>query len=98
MTASSSHIPQPSAPADQNATCHSQPVQANRQQALYGVNSSARAYIVDVINSLPEEMVKEILLKVQQKMPGILEEDQTIEVDQEDDQATEQPKTRCRQQ
>ena len=53
---------------------------------------------MDVINSLPEEMAQEILLKVQQKMPGIMEEGSQIDVDEEDDQATEQPKTRCRQQ
>ena len=75
------------------------------EQALYGTNSSARQYIVDTINSLPEEMAEEILLKVQRNLPGIQEEDtlqdvltREIEVDEEDDQATEQPRRRCRQQ
>ena len=101
MTASSSSSSmQPSAPdqSESTAAVHSPPTPSVHHQALYGVNSSAREYIVDTINSLPEELAQEILLKVQQKMPGIMEEDPQIEVDEEDDQATEQPKTRCRQQ
>ena len=107
MTASSSSSMQPSAPdqSESTAAVHSPPTPSVHHQALYGTNSSAREYIVDTINSLPEEMVEEILLKVQRNLPGIQEEDtlqdvltREIEVDEEDDQATEQPRRRCRQQ
>ena len=105
MTASSSSSSmRPSAP-EQSELVHSPPTPSVHHQALYGTNSSAREYIVDTINSLPEEMVEEILLKVQRNLPGIQEEDtlqdvltREIEVDEEDDQATEQPRRRCRQQ
>ena len=99
-SSSSSSSMRPSAPdhSESTAAMHSPPTPSVHHQALYGTNSSAREYIVDTINSLPEEMVQEILLKVQRKMPGIMEEGSQIDVDEEDDQATEQPKTRCRQQ
>ena len=61
---------------------------------MSGHQQNAREYIVGVINSLPEDMAADILQKVQQK----IEEEQAIQVDEEDDQATEQPKRRCRQQ
>ena len=107
MTSSSSSSMRPSAPdhSESTAAMHSPPTPSVHHQALYGTNSSAREYIVDTINSLPEEMVEEILLKVQRNLPGIQEEDtlqdvltREIEVDEEDDQATEQPRRRCRQQ
>ena len=100
MTSSSSSSMRPSAPdhSESTAAMHSPPTPSVHHQALYGTNSSAREYIVDTINSLPEEMVEEILLKVQRKMPGIMEEGSQIDVDEEDDQATEQPRRRCRQQ
>ncbi len=97
MTASSSTSPQPSAPpppADLTATCPHPTIPSNLSQAMYGTQQSAREYIVGIINSLPDDMAQDILLKVQQK----IEEEQAINVDEEDDQTTEQPRRKCRQQ